>query len=112
MVLGHLQRGGGPSSADRVLAMRFAAAAINHLADGCGDESTSPGAGVPQEPGAGVPHGRRSGMIGLHGDDMELVPLSVCAGGTRTVPVDRGAVLTARALGISLGDEDPARFLS
>lgn len=88
MVLGHLQRGGGPSSADRVLAQRFAAAAIIRFA-----------------------RGSESGMIGLMGDDtMDLVPFAVCAGGTRTVPIDRGAVLTARALGISLGDEDEARF--
>jgi len=88
MVLGHLQRGGSPSSADRVLAQRFAAAAIRRFADE-----------------------RGSGMIGLQRDVMELVPFELCAGGTRTVPVDRGAVITARALGISLGDEDPACFL-
>jgi 6-phosphofructokinase 1 len=87
LVLGHLQRGGGPSSADRVLAQRFAAAAINRFAQGCA-----------------------SGMIGLAGREMQLVPFEVAASGTRTVPLDVGPVLTARALGISVGDEDVGRF--
>jgi phosphofructokinase-like protein len=107
MVLGHLQRGGSPSSADRVLAMRFAAAAINRFAAAL---EGAPG-DVEGKGGRANGAGDKSGMIGLKGDVMDLVPFAVCAGGTRTVPVDRGAVLTARALGISLGDEDPARFL-
>jgi 6-phosphofructokinase len=87
LVLGHLQRGGGPSSADRVLAQRFAAAAINRFAKGCG-----------------------SGMIGLQGTEMQLVPFEVAGSGCRTVPLDHGPVLTARALGISMGDEEEGRF--
>jgi phosphofructokinase-like protein len=87
LVLGHLQRGGGPSSADRVLAQRFAAAAINRFS-----------------------RGRGNGMIGLHGNEMELVPFDLAASGCRTVPTDHGPVLTARALGISMGDEAPGRF--
>ncbi len=87
LVLGHLQRGGSPSSADRVLAQRFAAAAINRFTRGAG-----------------------SGMIGLHGNEMELVPFEVCGSGCRTVPTAHGPALTARALGIALGDEPAGRF--
>ena len=86
-MLGHLQRGGAPTSADRVLAQRFAAAAINNFSKGSG-----------------------SGMIGLHGSEMELVPFEVCAGGCRTVPLDHGPLVTARALGICIGDESPGHF--
>lgn len=87
LVLGHLQRGGGPSSADRVLAQRFAAAAIRRFS------ARSP-----------------SGMVGLHGTEMELVPFEVCASGTRTIPLEQGLILAARAMGFCLGDEPEGRF--
>ena len=87
MVLGHLQRGGGPSSADRVLALRFGSSAIAKLADGV-----------------------VSGMVGMRNGEVALVPLTEAAGRTRTVPVDRGIVATARRIGICLGDEAQGCF--
>lgn len=87
MVLGHLQRGGAPSSSDRVLAMRFGAAAVSR-----------------------VRVGGASGMVGLHGDNVELVSLEVPAAGCRTVPLDRGVLMSGRNLGICFGDESPGQF--
>ncbi len=87
MVLGHLQRGGGPSSADRVLALRFGTAAIARLAAGTD-----------------------SGMVAVRQEDVTLVPLAEAAGRTRVVPTDRGIVVTARRIGICLGDEPAGTF--
>ncbi len=87
MVLGHLQRGGGPSSADRVLALRFGTSAIARLADGA-----------------------VSGMVGLRDNDVVLLPLDEAAGKTRLVPTDKGIVMTARRIGICLGDEEEGSF--
>jgi 6-phosphofructokinase 1 len=87
MVLGHLQRGGGPSSADRLLALRFGSSAIARLADGA-----------------------VSGMVSMRNGEVAMVPLSEAAGRTRTVPVDRGIVVTARRIGVCLGDESQGCF--
>lgn len=87
LVLGHLQRGGGPSSADRVLAARFGAAAIGELARGC-----------------------KNGMVAMRNGEVCLVPLEEAAGKTRTVPVDRGLVRSAKALGVCFGDEPEGSF--
>ncbi len=87
IVLGHLQRGGGPSSADRVLALRFGTAAIARMAEGA-----------------------TSGMVGMRNGDVMLVPLQEAAGKTRTVPTDRGIVVTARRIGMCFGDEAEASF--
>jgi 6-phosphofructokinase 1 len=87
MVLGHLQRGGGPSSADRVLAARFGAAAIRNLAGGCS-----------------------SGMVAMRGDNVTLVPITEAAGTVRTVPLGRGIVVSAREMGICFGDEPEGFF--
>ena len=35
VVLGHLLRGGSPTTLDRILALRFGAAAVRALAEGC-----------------------------------------------------------------------------
>jgi len=87
IALGHLLRGGGPSSADRVLALRFGAAAIGELAQGA-----------------------NSGMVATRDGNVRLVPLSEAVGRTRTVPTDRGVIETARALGICFGDEPAGHF--
>lgn len=81
VVLGHLLRGGSPSTFDRVIASRFGAAAVRALAGGH----------------SGV-------MVALGQDAIELVPLEAVAGRTRSVPVDGDTVATARDLGICLGD--------
>jgi 6-phosphofructokinase 1 len=87
MVLGHLQRGGPPSSTDRVLALRFGAACIGALADGA-----------------------ESGMVAYRDGNVRLVPLADAVGKTRTVPTGGGMVETVRALGICFGDEPRGRF--
>ena len=87
MVLGHLQRGGEPSSADRILAMRFGAAAAGYLA-----------------------RGTESGMVAMRDGEVVLVPLDRAAGQTRNVPTDRGLVTVAREIGIAFGDEAEDAF--
>ena len=79
-VLGHVQRGGTPSGADRVLATRFGAAAVRLIAEG-----------------------KTGRMIALRGEYLTDLPLSRVARMPRTVPLDSDIVQTARELGISLG---------
>ncbi len=80
-VLGHLQRGGSPSSFDRVLATRFGAKAVELL----------------QQRQFGL-------MVAYKPPDISSVPLEKIVGRTRNVPPDSDLVRTARALGITLGD--------
>jgi len=80
-VLGHIQRGGTPSAFDRVLALRFGAAAV-HL----------------------VEQGLFGHMVGYHPPDMVPVPIPEAVARLRRVPLDSGTVRTARALGMCLGD--------
>ncbi|AKT43144.1 6-phosphofructokinase [Chondromyces crocatus] len=87
MVLGHLQRGGGPSTSDRLLALRFGAAAVRFL-EGEG----------------------KSGMVALRDGRLVLVPLDEVAGRIKTVPLDSDTIVTARDLGICFGDELPGHF--
>ncbi|MBA3344723.1 MAG: ATP-dependent 6-phosphofructokinase [Gemmatimonadales bacterium] len=81
LVLGHLQRGGSPTTYDRLLALRFGAAAVRAIADG--DFGT---------------------MVGLNGPDITRVPLEQVVGRSKNVPLDCDTIVTARQLGISLGD--------
>ncbi|HXE57765.1 MAG TPA: ATP-dependent 6-phosphofructokinase [Gemmatimonadales bacterium] len=81
LVLGHLQRGGSPTTYDRLLALRFGAAAVRAVADG----------------EFGV-------MVGLNGPTITRVPLAEVVGRTKNVPLDSDTVMTAREIGISLGD--------
>jgi ATP-dependent phosphofructokinase / diphosphate-dependent phosphofructokinase len=85
--LGHLLRGGRPTSADRLLALRFGAAAIGEIAAG-----------------------KQSGMVAMRNGEVMLVPIEEAAGKTRTVPTDKGLVHSARELGICFGDEAEACF--
>ena len=81
VVLGHLQRGGAPTSFDRMLATRFGARAVELILD------------------------RQFGhMVAFHPPDIVAVPLEKVVGRTRNVPLDFDVVRTARAMGISLGD--------
>jgi 6-phosphofructokinase 1 len=89
LVLGHLQRGGGPTTYDRLLALRFGAAAVRFLVEGA-----------------------TSGMVGLRGSELELVSLDMAASGIKTVPVGSDTVVTAREMGVCFGDEPPGRFRS
>ena len=81
MVLGHLQRGGSPTTFDRLLGLRFGAAAVRAVADGAFGT-----------------------MVGLAGDQIVRIPLADAVGRQKLVPLDSDVVVTARELGISLGD--------
>ena len=81
VVLGHLQRGGAPTSFDRVLATRFGARAVELLLEG-----------------------QFGHMVAFHPPDIVSVPLERVVGRTRNVPLDFDVLRSARAIGISLGD--------
>jgi 6-phosphofructokinase 1 len=81
VVLGHLQRGGSPTNMDRALCTLFGAKAVDLIA------------------------ARRFGeMVAFTGEGITSVPLQAAIGRLRTVPLDGGFVLAARALGICLGN--------
>ena len=81
VVLGHLQRGGTPTSFDRMLATRFGARAVELVLEGTFDH-----------------------MVAFRPPDIVAVPLEKVVGRTRTIPPDFDVLRTARAIGISLGD--------
>jgi 6-phosphofructokinase 1 len=81
VVLGHLQRGGSPTTFDRLLALRFGAAAVRAVAAG--------------------EFGR---MVALDPPTILTVPLDVALSGWSGVPLDHDSVATAREIGISFGD--------
>ncbi|MFO7964082.1 MAG: ATP-dependent 6-phosphofructokinase [Desulfobacterales bacterium] len=78
--LGHLLRGGTPTSSDRLLALRFGAASVRAL-----EESRS-----------GI-------MVTIDPPAVNYVPLENISR-RKTVPLDCDTILTARDLGISFGD--------
>jgi 6-phosphofructokinase 1 len=80
--LGHLQRGGPPNAWDRQLCTRYGVAAVEAVANG-----------------------QLGTMVALHGSAIVPVRLSAGVGRIRTVPVDGELVQSARAIGISFGDE-------
>ncbi len=81
VVLGHLLRGGSPTSFDRLAAMRFGTAAVRALGEG------------------------QSGiMVALGFSNVNYVPLEEVAGRMKAVPLDSDTVQTARDLGIEFGD--------
>jgi ATP-dependent phosphofructokinase / diphosphate-dependent phosphofructokinase len=80
-VLGHLQRGGGPTTFDRVICTQFGAKAVRLIVDG-----------------------QYGFMVALRPPDVVAVPIPEAVGRLRTVPVDGNMVQTARDLGISFGD--------
>ena len=80
-ILGHLQRGGTPSAADRLLATRLGtacAALINRDIFGV--------------------------MVATRGDGTEAVPLDAVVDRRKTVPLDHPWVQSARDIGVCLGD--------
>lgn len=80
-VLGHLQRGGGPTTFDRVLCTRFGARAVQFVAEE-----------------------RYGFMVSYRPPDIVPVRISDATCRIRTVPAEGDIVQTARALGISFGD--------
>ena len=81
VVLGHLLRGGSPTTFDRLISLRFGAAAVRALAEG------------------------KSGvMVALDPPTVRYVPLAEATERMKPVPIDCDTVRTARELGICLGD--------
>jgi 6-phosphofructokinase 1 len=83
VVLGHLQRGGRPTTFDRLLALRFGAAAVRMVSD--------------RVFGA---------MVALDPPTVLAVPLEVATERMKCVPLDSDTILTARDLGICLGEPE------
>jgi len=81
LVLGHLQRGGQPTSYDRLLAVRFGGAAVRAVADE-----------------------KWNHMIALQSPHIVTVPLSEVLRAPKRVELDHDTIQTARATGISFGD--------
>ncbi|MBN1863311.1 MAG: ATP-dependent 6-phosphofructokinase [Victivallales bacterium] len=79
-ILGHLQRGGSPSAADRLLATRLGAAAAELIAEN-----------------------RFGFMVAIQGDSCAPVPLEDVAGRKKLVPHDHQLVCAARLVGTSFG---------
>ncbi len=80
-ILGHVQRGGTPSPADRLLATRLGAAAAD----------------LVEQQVFGV-------LVAARGEGTEPVPLSEIVGKRKIVPLDHPWMSMARSLGICLGD--------
>jgi 6-phosphofructokinase 1 len=80
VVLGHLLRGGSPTSFDRLLSLRFGAAAVRALAAGHEDV-----------------------MVALDPPTVRLVPLAEVSGRMKAVPLDCDSMHTAQDLGIAMG---------
>ena len=80
-VLGYLQRGGTPSSYDRVLASQFGAAAAHFLVE--------------------ENYGK---LVALQNNQLVGVPLNEIAGRVKNIPMNHPMLKTARELGTCLGD--------
>lgn len=81
LVLGHIQRGGSPTTFDRLLALRFGAAAVRLVEDGVFDH-----------------------MVALKDSRMEAVPIEKAINGRKKVDLASDKVMTAREIGICFGD--------
>ncbi len=92
VVLGHLQRGGGPTPRDRLLGTIFGSAAVRFIAEGMTGQMV---AVAGESGGPGLP-------------TVVPVPLSVAGRGARRVPLDHPALIAARDVGISLGEPMPS----
>jgi 6-phosphofructokinase 1 len=80
-ILGHIQRGGTPSAADRLLASRLGTACAEY-----------------------IHQGKFGVLVAARGDGTEAVPLADIVGKRKTVPLDHPWIKSARDLGIGLGD--------
>ncbi len=80
-VLGHLQRGGSPTTFDRALCSIFGAAAVELIED--------------NEFGK---------MVAFQGSQVTAIPIREAVGKLKTVRPGGSLIRTARAMGISLGD--------
>jgi len=80
-ILGHLQRGGTPSSADRLLATRLGTACTRYIEQGV----------------SGI-------MVAARGDSTEPVPVKDVVGKRKIVPLDHEWIKSAREVKTCLGD--------
>ena len=81
VVLGHLLRGGTPTSLDRLLGLRFGAAAVR-----------------------GLELGHRGVMVALDPPVVNFVPLLSALNKMRSVPPDCDTIAAGRDLGVCFGD--------
>lgn len=81
IVLGHLQRGGTPSTYDRLISLRFGAAAVRL---------------VEKE--------KFNHLVVLQQNEIRSIPISDVAGKIKLVPLDGDTIRTVRDVGICLGD--------
>jgi len=81
VVLGHLQRGGSPTTYDRLISLRFGAAAIR-----CVQEKDF------------------NKLVVLQDNKLTSIPINEVANKMKSVPLDSDTVQTARDIGICLGD--------
>lgn len=81
VVLGHLQRGGAPTSFDRVLATRFGGKAVELIR-----------------------RGEFGTMVAYDPPDIVARRLDEVVGKIKTVPLDNDLLLTAKALSVAFGD--------
>jgi len=80
-ILGHLQRGGTPSSFDRILATKIGTACADY-----------------------IHKGKYGIMLASKGEGVEAVPLEEVAGKLKTVPLDHPWLTSARRVGTCMGD--------
>jgi 6-phosphofructokinase 1 len=83
VVLGHLLRGGKPTAFDRLLGLRFGAAAVR-----------------------GLEEGHRGVMVALDPPVVNFVPLASATRRMRTVPLDCDSIDSGRDLGVCFGDRE------
>lgn len=81
LVLGHLQRGGSPTTFDRLISLRFGAAAVRM-----------------------IEAGEFGKMVALDPPGVKTVPLEQVIGNIKLVQLDSDVVQTARDIGICFGD--------
>ena len=81
VTLGHLQRGGQPIPYDRLIALRFGAAAVRQ-----------------------IEMGEFGVMVSLDPPTVRAVPLELAVSRMKSVPLEADVVATARDLGICLGE--------
>ena len=81
-ILGHLQRGGAPSAADRILATRLGTACTQL-----------------------INNGKFGIMVAARGDGTDPVSLEDVAGKVKYVPVDHPLIESARRVGTCFGDQ-------
>jgi 6-phosphofructokinase 1 len=80
-ILGHLQRGGTPSSTDRILATKLGTACANF-----------------------IDQGKYGILVASNGEGVKAVPLQDVAGKLKTVPLNHPWLESARRVGTCLGD--------